>query len=64
MGFSTFQAAFGNSAGDQQMRKWTPAGRGARFFGLVHHADAQCEWAYDRQSPIGRLDKALVISLT
>jgi phosphoglycolate phosphatase-like HAD superfamily hydrolase len=50
--------AFGNSDGDQQMLEWTAAGNGARFMGLVHHTDAEREWAYDRQSPIGRLDKA------
>jgi phosphoglycolate phosphatase-like HAD superfamily hydrolase len=51
--------AFGNSDGDQQMLQWTAAGDGARFMGLVRHTDAQREWAYDRQSSIGRLDKAL-----
>ena len=50
--------AFGNSDGDQQMLEWTAAGTGARFMGLVHHTDAEREWAYDRKSPIGRLDKA------
>ena len=51
--------AFGNSDGDLQMLQWTAAGSGKRFAGLVHHTDAQREWAYDRQSHIGRLDKAL-----
>jgi hypothetical protein len=51
--------AFGNSDGDQQMLEWTVSGDGARFAGLVHHTDAQREWAYDRDSKIGRLDKAL-----
>jgi len=51
--------AFGNSDGDQQMLQWTAAGDGARFMGLVHHTDAVREWAYDRQSHVGRLDKAL-----
>jgi len=51
--------AFGNSDGDQQMLEWTAAGTGARFMGLVHHTDAEREWAYDRKSAIGRLDKAL-----
>jgi phosphoglycolate phosphatase-like HAD superfamily hydrolase len=51
--------AFGNSDGDQQMLEWTAAGDGARFMGLVHHTDAAREWAYDRQSSVGRLDKAL-----
>jgi phosphoglycolate phosphatase-like HAD superfamily hydrolase len=50
--------AFGNSDGDQQMLEWTAAGSGARFMGLVHHTDAVREYAYDRQSPVGRLDKA------
>jgi phosphoglycolate phosphatase-like HAD superfamily hydrolase len=50
--------AFGNSDGDQQMLEWTAAGGGARFMGLVHHDDAEREWAYDRKSRIGTLDKA------
>ncbi|MET0581401.1 MAG: haloacid dehalogenase-like hydrolase, partial [Pseudoxanthomonas sp.] len=51
--------AFGNSDGDQQMLEWTTAGKGKRFGGLVHHTDAGREWAYDRESKIGKLDKAL-----
>jgi phosphoglycolate phosphatase-like HAD superfamily hydrolase len=51
--------AFGNSDGDLQMLQWTAAGEGARFAGLVHHTDADREYAYDRQSKIGKLDKAL-----
>jgi len=51
--------AFGNSDGDHQMLQWTAAGSGARFMGLVHHTDAEREWAYDRESHIGQLDKAL-----
>lgn len=51
--------SFGNSDGDLEMLQWTAAGSGARFMGLVHHTDADREWAYDRASPIGRLDKAL-----
>jgi len=51
--------AFGNSDGDLQMLQWTAAGSGVRFLGLVHHTDAEREYAYDRQSNIGRLDKAL-----
>jgi phosphoglycolate phosphatase-like HAD superfamily hydrolase len=51
--------AFGNSDGDQQMLQWTAAGTGLRFMGLVHHTDAEREWAYDRTSHVGRLDKAL-----
>jgi len=52
-------AAFGNSDGDFEMLEWTTAGKGARFGLIVHHTDAEREWAYDRKSPIGRLDKAL-----
>jgi hypothetical protein len=51
--------AFGNSDGDQQMLEWTTAGDGARFAGLVHHTDALREYAYDRNSAFGKLDKAL-----
>jgi phosphoglycolate phosphatase-like HAD superfamily hydrolase len=50
--------AFGNSDGDHQMLQWTAAGSGARFMGIVHHTDAKREWAYDRKSHIGGLDKA------
>ena len=52
-------AAFGNSDGDQQMLEWTTAGSGVCLAVLVHHTDAAREWAYDRTSAIGRLDKAL-----
>ena len=52
-------AAFGNSDGDQQMLEWTAAGGGARLMLLVHHTDADREYAYDRQSAIGKLDTAL-----
>ena len=51
--------AFGNSDGDLQMLEWTAAGPGASFMGIVHHTDADREWAYDRQSHVGKLDKAL-----
>jgi len=51
--------AFGNSDGDHQMLQYTAAGQGPRFMGLVHHTDAEREWAYDRESHIGKLDKAL-----
>jgi phosphoglycolate phosphatase-like HAD superfamily hydrolase len=51
--------AFGNSDGDLQMLQWTMAGDGARFAGLVHHTDAEREYAYDRNSKVGKLDKAL-----
>ena len=52
-------AAFGNSDGDLQMLQWTSAGSGPRFCFYVHHTDADREWAYDRQSHIGKLDKGL-----
>jgi hypothetical protein len=52
-------AAFGNSDGDQQMLEWTAAGDGPRLMLLVHHTDAEREYAYDRQSSFGHLDKAL-----
>jgi hypothetical protein len=51
--------AAGNSDGDLEMLQWTTAGSGARFALLVHHTDARREWAYDRKSHIGKLDKAL-----
>ena len=51
--------AFGNSDGDLQMLQWTAAGGGARFMGIVHHTDAEREYAYDRETHVGRLDKAL-----
>jgi phosphoglycolate phosphatase-like HAD superfamily hydrolase len=52
-------AAFGNSDGDLQMLQWTTSGSGARFGMIVHHTDAEREWAYDRDSAVGRLDEAL-----
>ncbi len=52
-------AAFGNSDGDLQMLQWTTAGDGPRFALYVHHTDAKREWAYDRESIVGRLDKGL-----
>ncbi len=52
-------AAFGNSDGDFQMLEWTTAGDGARLGVLIHHTDAEREWAYDRDSHIGRLDRGL-----
>ncbi len=52
-------AAFGNSDGDLQMLQWTAAGSGPRLCLYVRHTDAEREWAYDRQSSIGRLDKGL-----
>jgi len=50
--------SFGNSDGDLQMLQWTTAGSGPRFAAIVHHTDAGREWAYDRASHIGKLDKA------
>jgi len=52
-------AAFGNSDGDLQMLQWTTANNGSHFALLVHHTDGEREYAYDRESAIGRLDKAL-----
>ncbi|GIQ73950.1 HAD family phosphatase [Bradyrhizobium sp. RD5-C2] len=52
-------AAFGNSDGDFQMLQWTTAARDRRFGLIVHHTDAEREYAYDRKSPFGKLDKGL-----
>lgn len=52
-------AAFGNSDGDLQMLQWTEAGEGLHLMVYIHHTDAEREWAYDRKSHIGRLDKGL-----
>ncbi len=53
-------AAFGNSDGDLDMMKYTEANRHYKTLQLyVHHTDAKREWAYDRKSPIGKLDKGL-----
>ena len=52
-------AAFGNSDGDLQMLQWATAGSGARLGVIVRHTDAEREWAYDRESHVGRLDEAL-----
>jgi hypothetical protein len=51
--------AFGNSDGDLQMLQYTASGSGARLMLLVHHDDAEREYAYDRDSHVGRLDQAL-----
>jgi len=53
-------AAFGNSDGDQQMLEWTQAGGGARLMMLVHHDDAEREWAYGAESKIGTFSDALM----
>ena len=51
-------AAFGNSDGDLQMLQWATAGGRNRFALIVHHDDGEREWAYDRESHVGKLDKA------
>ncbi|MCX5578579.1 HAD family hydrolase [Kaistia terrae] len=51
--------AAGNSDGDLQMLQWTTLNSGPRFGMIIHHTDAKREWAYDRDSHIGKLDKAL-----
>ncbi len=51
--------AFGNSDGDFQMLEWTTAGEGPRFGLLIHHTDSEREWAYDRKSHIGQLNRGL-----
>jgi phosphoserine phosphatase len=51
--------AVGNSDGDFEMLEWTTSGAGARLGVLVHHDDAAREWAYDRESPVGRLARGL-----
>ena len=52
-------AAFGNSDGDLPMLQWTASGSGPRFCAYIHHTDAEREFAYDRESQIGKLDKGL-----
>jgi hypothetical protein len=52
-------AAFGNSDGDLEMLQWTTMAGGRRFGLIVHHTDAEREYAYDRDTSFGRLDKAL-----
>ncbi len=49
----------GNSDGDLQMMQWTASGEGSRFMLYLHHTDSIREWAYDRNSSIGKLDKGL-----
>ena len=51
--------AAGNSDGDYQMLEWTTSGEGRRLGLIVHHTDAKREWAYDRDSTSGRLDRGL-----
>ena len=52
-------AAFGNSDGDLRMLQWTCYAPGLRLCLYVHHTDGKREWAYDRDSHIGKLDKGL-----
>ena len=52
-------AAFGNSDGDLEMLQWTTLAEGARFGLIVHHTDAEREYAYDRDTEFGRLNLAL-----
>jgi phosphoserine phosphatase len=52
-------AAFGNSDGDLEMLQWTTMSGGPRLGVIVHHTDAEREYAYDRHSSFGRLDRAL-----
>jgi phosphoserine phosphatase len=52
-------AAFGNSDGDYEMLQFTTFGQGRRLGFLIHHDDAEREFAYDRQTNVGRLDRAL-----
>jgi len=52
-------AAFGNSDGDIEMLQWTTMSGGVRLGLIVHHTDAEREYAYDRDTPFGRLDKGL-----
>jgi hypothetical protein len=51
--------AFGNADADMQMIEYTMAGEGRRLGLFVHHTDADREYAYDRKSHVGTLDKAL-----
>jgi hypothetical protein len=52
-------AAFGNSDGDLQMLEYATSGPGTRFALIVHHTDAEREYAYDRKSSFGKLDKGI-----
>jgi hypothetical protein len=52
-------AAFGNSDGDFQMLEWVTSGAGPRYGLIVHHDDAVREYAYDRKSAVGKLDRGL-----
>jgi len=52
-------AAFGNSDGDLEMLEWTTRAPGARLGLIVHHDDSEREFAYDRKSHVGQLDRGL-----
>lgn len=52
-------AAFGNSDGDMQMLEYVSSGKGSRLSMIIHHTDKKREWAYDRNSEIGKLDQGL-----
>jgi hypothetical protein len=54
--------AFGNSDGDVEMLQYTTTGRGRRLGVLVHHDDAAREYAYDRDTHVGRLDRGLALA--
>lgn len=54
--------AFGNSDNDIFMLQWTSEGGGKRLAGVIHHTDAEREWAYDKDSKIGHLDKGLQLA--
>jgi phosphoglycolate phosphatase-like HAD superfamily hydrolase len=58
------RAAFGNSDGDKQMLQWTQAGDGPRLMLLVHHDDAQREYAYGADSKVGTFSDALMTDAT
>lgn len=55
-------ASFGNSDGDLQMLQWTAAGDREELLVYIHHTDSVREWAYDRKSSIGKLDKGLDVA--
>ena len=50
---------YGNSDGDYEMLRWSTAGDGPRLGVIVHHTDADREYAYDRDTHFGKLDKAM-----
>jgi len=51
--------AFGNSDGDFEMLEYTTSAPGPRLGLIVHHDDGEREYAYDRKSPVGRLERGL-----